>query len=442
MAKFRFDDKRIRSLESPAAGNRIDYDIAPESGRGDFVRGFAVRCTAAGRKTFLLVYVTSTGQERRHKIGDYPTHTVTTAREAARKLRIEVDAGRDPFAAQKATRALAEAKKARERATFGELLNAYVDQLRRAKKPSAAKVAQEIARTIEEPFLALWKKPAADVTLDELVRIGNRLVREGKWRQAEKTRSYIRAAYTAAIAARGNAQTRDLFEGFEHLSNIARDLAAIARPADRSQPNAKRDLSADQLRAYWRRIRNLESPIGALLRAHLLTGAQRCEQLAKLTARDFDHEGKTVRLWDSKGRRKEPREHIVPLLPEASAAFKAMSGDRGPYLFTLTAGEAPAAYHSVREAVNAIAEAMVAAGEIEARFTPGELRMTVETRLQGLGVPKEHRSHLQSHGIAGVQDRHYGRYQFLDEKRAALEKLRGLLEPAGKVVPIRRKHAG
>src|SRR6185312_1676060 len=184
MAKIKLDDKAVRNLVAPESGNRIDYDIPKGPRDTDFVRGFAVRTTAAGRKTFLLVYVTATGRERRQKIGDYGPHTVTTARDAARKLRMIVDAGGDPFAEQKEARADADAKHALDGATFGGLLTAYVEQLRRGKKPSTHQVEAELWRTVRDAFPTLWKRPAADVTLDDLVRITGRLVKDEKWRQA------------------------------------------------------------------------------------------------------------------------------------------------------------------------------------------------------------------------------------------------------------------
>ncbi len=72
-------------------------------------------------------------------------------------------------------------------------------------------------------------------------------------------------------------------------------------------------------------------------------------------------------------------------------------------------------------------------------FTIGDLRRTVETRLAGVGVPVEIRAQLQSHGLGGIQERHYDCQDHTDEKRAALEKLRDLLQgSAATVTTIRR----
>lgn len=443
MARFRFTDKTVRDLDAPAKGYRLDFDVAGGP-REPYVRGLALRTTAAGTKTFLLSYVAADGCERRHKIGDFGPQTVTTARESARKLRLAVDNGVDPYAKAKQARVAAEAKRALANATLGGLMEAYVGQLRRAKRPSADKVEGEVHRTIRDAFPALWKLPVDSVTLDDLVRITNKLTRDGKWRQAEKTRSYIRAAFTAASTARGNASTADLYADFLHVANLARDLGTITRPKqDDGAPveSAKRALSESELAAYWRRIQAMPGPHGALLRFHLLTGAQRCEQLARLTGRGFDRDSLAVTLLDGKGRRTRVREHMIPLLPDAAAALDALAGDAGPYLFSLDAGEHGAVYHTVRKLVAGVAADMVAAQEIAETFTPGELRITVETRLAALGVSRETRAQLQSHGLGGVQGRHYDKHSYLDEKRDALERLSALLRPSGKVVAIHKHRA-
>src|ERR1700720_320591 len=87
----KFDDRFVRSLTSPASGNRIAY----ERGK-DAMRGFGVRVTAAGAKSFVLNY-TIAGRERRLTIGGYPAWSVAAARDQAKSLRRQIDAGTDPL---------------------------------------------------------------------------------------------------------------------------------------------------------------------------------------------------------------------------------------------------------------------------------------------------------------------------------------------------------
>lgn len=151
-----------------------------------------------------------------------------------------------------------------------------------------------------------------------------------------------------------------------------------------------------------------------------------------------DCDADTLRLYDGKGRRKVPRVHVVPLLPEAVDAMRAMVGHR--YVFTVTAGKSGATHHVLRQRLRPVVAAMLEAGELEgAPFTPGDLRRTVETRLAAAKVHKDVRAQLQSHGLGGVQDKHYDVHDYLPEKRAALETLyRIVTGTSADVVPLVR----
>jgi hypothetical protein len=48
------------------------------------------------------------------------------------------------------------------------------------------------------------------------------------------------------------------------------------------------------------------------------------------------------------------------------------------------------------------------------------IRSGIETLLAAAGVPRDVRGHLQSHGLTGVQARHYDGHDYMSEKRQAL----------------------
>src|SRR3954452_7119975 len=89
----RVDDRFVRELQPPPAGNRVHYD----GGSKEPVRGFGVRVTASGAKSFVVNY-TIAGRERRLTIGGYPAWSVAAAREQAKSLRRRIDSGEDPLA--------------------------------------------------------------------------------------------------------------------------------------------------------------------------------------------------------------------------------------------------------------------------------------------------------------------------------------------------------
>jgi hypothetical protein len=67
------------------------------------------------------------------------------------------------------------------------------------------------------------------------------------------------------------------------------------------------------------------------------------------------------------------------------------------------------------------AQALV--GDAIKGFQLKRIRSGVEMLLAAQGVCREIRGHLQSHGLTGVQARHYDGHDYMPEKRRALETL-------------------
>ena len=359
----------------------------------------------------------------RYQSGDRELRSALEQDEAERKLREE--------------RQRTEAER-KANASFGALMEAYAASLQaRGKDKSARDTRSAITRHMR-PLPDLWNKPAQDITPEDVMRIVVRVADTGKLRMADKLRSYVGAAYAAAIRARLKAGASPDLRRFRLDTNPARDLGVV----EGSRTSRDRALTVAELRSYWARIRDLPAPDGPLLRFHLLTGGQRIEQLARLTASDYDRDTRTITLRDPKGRRSEPRLHVIPLIPDAVDALHAMRSENfGPYIYTTSNGHRPADYYATRCRLEKVVHTMQEAGELEgAPFTPGDLRRTVETRLAAEGVHMDVRAQLQSHGLGGVQARHYDRHDYLNEKRAALETLHRLLTGASaKVLPLKRR---
>jgi len=95
---MRLTDTITKQLPTPERGNKIAWD--------DPVRGFGVRVTAAGARSFILNYRRkSDGRERRITIGAFPDWSTTAAREEAKRLKREIDGGADPIGEEEAARA-------------------------------------------------------------------------------------------------------------------------------------------------------------------------------------------------------------------------------------------------------------------------------------------------------------------------------------------------
>lgn len=410
----------VKGIAGMAAGEWSADPAAKGAGR------LQVRKLANGAAAYYYRYTAPNGSRVRMPLGT--GISLAEARDHAASLSRRYQSGdRDLRTALEieslaAARASAREREAKERAgTLGDLMQAYIDDLLAKGKQSARLVRNSVYLHIRDAWPAIWASPASDLTLDDLLPIIAKIFKSGRLREAGKVRSYIRAAYAAGIAARQSAEASDALRRIGITSNPARDLSTIANA---STPG-ERALSLAELRAYWRRLESMTGPDGALMRFHLLTGGQRIAQLSRVTITEWDADSQTILILDGKGRRQRPRRHYVPLTPAAVQCMADMRGKGlGPYIFTADHGVSGAQYFVFSRRLAAVVAEMMEAGELPGgKFTPGDIRRTVETRLAAAGQSSDARAHLQSHGLGGVQARHYDRHEYGDEKRKALDLL-------------------
>ena len=256
------------------------------------------------------------------------------------------------------------------------------------------------------------------------LRVIYRLVEAGKGREAAKLRSYIRAAYAAALRADGDPTIPRALQAFNLSHNPAQDLAAL------SQFNQIRDttLTLPELRALWNRLEEHEGPTGAALRLCILMGGQRPSQLVRLLSSDVDFHGGKITIYDPKGRRSQPRAHILPITPVIETElYPWVASHPNGYALSSTGGEIPLRLETLSTAFKKITRAMRDAGKLGKDFRLADIRRTVETLLAGEGISMETRAQLQSHGLSGIQNRHYDRHSYMNEKQLALTTLQKLL---------------
>lgn len=311
-------------------------------------------------------------------------------------------------------------REASQRSTLKQLLEAYVAHLENLGKQSAGDVRSIFTRHVYEAAPELTSRKAADISVDDLVSLIAKLVEAGKGRTAGKLRSYLRAAYALAISSRTDPSAPTAMRQFGITVNPVSNVGAL------SQYNRARNrvLSASELAAYLKHLETM--PAGAMkdvLALGIHTGGQRPAQLLRARPEDVDLSGSTLTLHDPKGARKLPRQHVVPLVPDAKAILTRRLetlADNEP-LFALDR-KIPLKPEMLSATVKDISNAMVKAKESREPFQLRDIRRTVETVLAGLGVSSDIRAQLQSHGLGGVQIRHYDRHDYMPEKRKALKK--------------------
>lgn len=302
------------------------------------------------------------------------------------------------------------------RASLQALLTAYWEHLKNEERVSWAEVRNGLTLHVIKAHPELCALPARSITTSQIVGILRAIRAKGLTRQVGKVRAWLRAAYAVAATADIDVKVSEDWSRFGIEANpvAATSTASIPGGID------KRPLSADELRIYWRRIARLPDVQGAALRLHLRLGAPRIAQLLRLRCRDIQPD--LLTLWDGKGRPGNGlRAHVLPLDAQALKDI-ALLCSGGLYAFSLDGGQS----HISRDQFSDCA--IKAVGDTISGFQMKRLRSGVETLLARLQVPKDTRGRLQSHGIGGVQDRHYNGYDYLQQKANALHLLSQVLD--------------
>ncbi|MBS3995706.1 MAG: integrase [Hydrogenophaga sp.] len=309
---------------------------------------------------------------------------------------------RKAFLAQKAE------ETAKSSRTLQKLLDTYVDHLKVQGRSSHADAHRIFQLHVAEAWPALAEAPAVDLTPDQVLDMLRRLIESGKGRTANKLRSYLRAAYQCAQDVRTLASIPVAFKTF----GVAFNPAAQTRRSPQFDRADKRPLTLPELQTYWQLIAQRPGAEAIALRLHLLTGGQRIEQIIRLKWANVAVDALT--LFDGKGRPTQgPRPHQIPLLPLVVADLNRLKRE-GEFVFTTTQGEKPISARTLTGWAHDIVGTSIEGFQLK------RIRSGVETLLAREGLNRDIRGHLQSHGVTGVQARHYDGHDYMTEKRNAL----------------------
>ena len=401
------------------------------------------RSNAHGVVTEWLFEWNRDGKTTRQSIGRYSVLeaenglTLPQARAEAARLQATIKAGEDPTTNREIEREAAKLRQATivakvrdaKEKSLSALVAAYVVSLRsKGKHDSAYDTENAFSNHVEKAFPDLALLPAASVTPEHISRILARLVgpdvQHKKGRTALKLRSYMAAAFKLALGASTDPMAPVAAAGFGLITNPAAAVPATTMAATFNRPG-ERTLSPTELRHFLAHVAALPSSLHRLaLQLQITSGGQRMQQLLRL--RHSDVNALTFTLYDPKGRRSQPRTHVLPLIPEVDVILDALrevnplEDDQTDGLL-FTSRRSVIAPETLSGAVQNISDAMVETKLASAPFRGGDIRRTVETMLaETLGVSKDTRAQLLSHGLTGVQDRHYDKGLHLAAKTAAL----------------------
>lgn len=424
MARITLTDAKIKSLKAAPKGTRKQYMDA-------LVPGFGVRVTDKGVKTYILqTRFPGSSNPVRREINEAD---LGKARDTARDWLALIKQGVDP--------AQVEAKAKEERAiaranTFTAVANDYYER-KLAKQRSGG----ILTKRIKKHLLPIFKdRPVTEITdLDILGKVVN-----------------PRAVKTPEMA-------RSLFNDLNTLFSWVIDQRTYGLKLNPcasikiskivgERPLRRRILNDDELRALWIAASRLPYPVGPLYRGLILT-ALRIRELSNTARPEWKLHGNAWEWEIPAARMKGKLGHVVPVTADIRAIYDACP-KWGKFLLSFDGGEtAMGIGDNIKKQVDAemlkvLREIAVERGEnpedVElAHWVNHDIRRTVRSRLSRLkGIDLETREAILAHVKPGLRAV-YDQYEYLDEKREALEMFAAWLKqlvdppPADNVVPIR-----
>lgn len=421
MAKVKLTESYIAAMPLPPSGkNRVDYDVD--------TRGLAVRITSSGFRSFLFCYMFD-GRERRMPILTWikGTGTLSLARSRAAELRLNVQKGNDPARDKEEARLQRERERqqAAKEATFAKLSERYLAEHAVHKRSGRAD-----ERRIKNYVLPKWStRKVKDITRADVDELVSPIAAAGMKAEANHRLALVRKMFSFAV-------DRGIIDTHPCLRMKAPGGPIAPRDRALTTPREIKILWRITSGGRWSRI--VPDAEARALRLMLLT-ACRPSEAAEVPWSEIDT---THALWIlPASRSKNKRAHIIPLVSGAVSLVVTPQERVGEYVFP--------GQRSPHITENRLAGALRKACARLARlglqpFTPHDLRRTVETGLAALKVPKEHRDRVLNHVDASVGGKHYNKYDYLDEKRDALQRwerrLESILqEKESVVVPMRAR---
>jgi len=396
----------------PPASGRVEYFDASFG-------SLALRVTAGGHKSWSLFYRTG-GRLRRFTLGNFPALKPAGARREAQRILDKVARGEDPLAEKQAQRYV----RSPEQETFAATVADYLE--RYARKNTAVSTYAETKRILEGDDLQVWQKRS-------LASISRRDVNE----------------VIDAIAVRAEVQANRTLAKLRALFNwaVAKDRIA-ASPIEGLKPPTKeqardRALTDDEIRWFWTACEASGWPFGPLAQLLLLT-AQRRDEVAGMEWGEIDFKNATWSMPRHKA--KNNRAHDVPLSAAALVILRVLPRIGNGLVFTTT-GKTPVSGFS--RAKRRLDREMERARRASLNFPQDDdayrraldlpadkplpveippwivhdLRRTAATGMARLNIAPhvvdKVLNHVSGtiHGVAAV----YNRFEYLDERRAALE---------------------
>lgn len=353
--------------------------------------GMVLRVTPTGHKSYAYRYWYN-GQARQYTIGKIGDYKLAEARAKAKKLKDMVNEGTDPAA---------EKKKSKEPVkiyTFADLASDFSKRHLPSLRP---RTRLEYQRTIDQELIPNFgTSPAGEVSRAQIISLLDSIAIE---RDAPTYANRVRATLSSIFSF-----------GLDRAIVEMNPILHIKRI--KGEKKRDRIYTEEEIKALWVAFEEQSEPVQSLFKILLICGQRRGET-SQMRWEDIKNG-----VWHIPEEiTKANRSHYLPLPDLAQAIInklRLLTGDK-EYVFASDRVE-----NKPVEWIGKAKERIRVTSGVK-DFRPHDLRRTAASYMAGLGIDRTVLGKVLNHkGLAGddTVTAIYDRYDYLKEKRIALEK--------------------
>jgi integrase len=269
---------------------------------------------------------------------------------------------------------------------------------------------------------------ANEITSTDIRSILNPIKTRGSLIMANRMRSYLSAAFEWTIDLESEEEPNNFISSNLKFFIEINPVLATKKPLIKEKPT-DRFLSESEVRLFWAALNNSSmSPHRKNILKLILALGCRIEALAALRWDEIDLNDRLISIPPA--RSKNGLHWIIPINDIAYEILLNNPRSHEELLFPADNNNEPLRADGINQAT----KRLCTQANIN-HFTPRDLRTTFKTLSGKAGLSKEIRDRIQNHALSDVSTKHYDRYDYLNEKRDALNTWNNYLKTIIKGVP-------
>jgi integrase len=421
-------DKRFRLAETTRqrGTGRLVLDVQPN-----------------GIKTFFFKYSRKLddSSKRIHlKIGLYRKNgsglTLSDARDKAKEYSDLIKKGIDPkefleeqFKLEQEKRRQKEA--AKNQATFGQLLDAYIAKMEATGKRSFVSTDKSLTTYVRKPYPELIKIKANEIETKDLTKILSRMMKNGVTTHSNRVRSYLHAAFQHGLKQENN--PRDFLEE-PKIFNIKHNPVTQIPVQEDFERVGEHFLEKKEIKIIWN---NIEPEVTSVLLKLAICTGQRVGELRKVPLKNLNLTDRWLLI--DKTLSKNKRDHLIPLtglslkllrdwvnkingsqylFPSLKSSWKHIEKMEDKTYIDMFNLNTYICGSTVERHINKFLKNH---NDVE-KFIPKDIRRTVKTYMAEDGIDKWIRDKIQNHVNYDVAEKNYNRHDYFSEKLQGIKK--------------------